>query len=114
MKTLNYRLLTILLVGGVAFGGAVYGIHRFQVKRNAYVFKDLSDAARKEADELADEGDMDKATPGSKRIVEVLLDDSDPRPVWLQAWGGPNTIARALKTIEEERPERMTFIPSSE
>lgn len=53
------------------------------------------------------EGEMDEITPGSQRIVEVLLDDSDPRPIWLQAWGGPNTIARALKTIEEEHPERM-------
>lgn len=51
--------------------------------------------------------EMEKVTPGSQRIVEVLLDKSDPRPVWLQAWGGTNTIARALKTIEEEHPEEM-------
>lgn len=49
---------------------------------------------------------MDAATPGSDRIVEVLLEDVDS-PVWLQAWGGPNTIARALKTIQEEHPERI-------
>ena len=53
------------------------------------------------------EGEMEQVTPGSQRIVEVLLDDSDPRPVWIQAWGGVNTLARALKTIEEEHPERM-------
>ena len=51
--------------------------------------------------------EMDKVTAGSQRIAEVLLDKSDPRPVWLQAWGGTNTIARALKTIEEEHPEEM-------
>jgi hypothetical protein len=56
------------------------------------------------------EGEMDEVTPGSKRIVEVLLDDSDPRPIWIQAWGGPNTIARALKTIEEEHPENMAAV----
>jgi hypothetical protein len=56
------------------------------------------------------EGEMDEVTPGSQRIVEVLLDDSDPRPIWLQAWGGPNTIARALKTIEEEHPDRMAEV----
>jgi hypothetical protein len=56
------------------------------------------------------EGDMAEVTPGSQRIVEVLLDESDPRPVWLQAWGGPNTIARALKTIEEEHPTRMAEV----
>ena len=54
---------------------------------------------------IAYEGDMSKPTPGSNRIVEVLLDD-DPSPVWLQAWGGSNTIARALKIIQEEHPER--------
>lgn len=51
--------------------------------------------------------EMEKVTPGSQRIVEVLLDKSDSRPVWLQAWGGTNTIARALKTIEEQHPEEM-------
>ncbi|MCB1209812.1 MAG: DUF1593 domain-containing protein, partial [Verrucomicrobiales bacterium] len=56
------------------------------------------------------EGEMEEVTPGSKRIVEVLLDDSDPRPVWIQAWGGTNTIARALKTIEEEHPEKMAAV----
>ena len=56
------------------------------------------------------EGEMNEVTPGSKRIVEVLLDDSDSRPVWLLAWGGPNTIARALKTIEEEHPEKMAAV----
>ena len=56
------------------------------------------------------EGEMVAVTPGSKRIVEVLLDDSDPRPIWIQAWGGTNTIARALKTIEEEHPEKMAAV----
>lgn len=45
-------------------------------------------------------GDMRQPTPGSELIVDILLDD-DPRPVFLQAWGGPNTIARALRSIEE-------------
>jgi len=54
-----------------------------------------------------DEGEMDKVTAGSELIVKVLLDDTDDRPVWLQAWGGCNTIARALKTIQERHPEKM-------
>ena len=53
---------------------------------------------------------MDEVTAGSQRIVEVLLDESDQRPVWIQAWGGTNTIARALKTIEEQHPERMAEV----
>jgi hypothetical protein len=56
------------------------------------------------------EGEMDEVTPGSQRIVDVLLDQSDSRPIWLQAWGGTNTIARALKTIEEEHPDRMAEV----
>jgi hypothetical protein len=44
-------------------------------------------------------------TPGSNRIVEVLLDD-DARPVWLQAWGGLNNIAQALYRIKTSHPER--------
>lgn len=56
------------------------------------------------------EGDLEAPSPGSELIVRSLLDASDPRPVWLQAWGGANTIARALKTIEEEHPERMAEV----
>lgn len=46
------------------------------------------------------QGDMAASTPGSQLIASVLLDDK-PGPVFLQAWGGTNTIARALKDIEE-------------
>ncbi len=56
------------------------------------------------------EGDMEKPTAGSQHIVKVLLDESDNRPIWFQAWGGTNTIARALKTIEEEHPEKMDYV----
>jgi hypothetical protein len=58
------------------------------------------------------EGDMAEPTAGSNLIVKVLLDETDDRPVWLQAWGGMNTIARALKTIEEEYPDRMAEVAS--
>jgi hypothetical protein len=56
------------------------------------------------------EGEMDSITPGSEHIVKVLLDESDNNPIWLQAWGGTNTIARALKTIEEEHPDKMGYV----
>jgi len=56
------------------------------------------------------EGEMDMVTAGSQYIVKVLLDERDDQPVWLQAWGGPNTIARALKTIEEEHPDKMSYV----
>lgn len=52
-------------------------------------------------------GEDEIRTEGAVWIAEVLLDASDPRPVWVQAWGGCNTISRALKIIEEEHPARM-------
>ena len=47
------------------------------------------------------ENDFSKDTPGSDLIKSVLL-DADERDVWLQAWGGQNTIARALLAIENQ------------
>jgi hypothetical protein len=44
------------------------------------------------------EGDISRDTPGSDLIKQVLLDDNGG-PVYLQAWGGQSTIARALKAI---------------
>ncbi|WP_235866233.1 DUF1593 domain-containing protein [Serinibacter arcticus] len=46
-------------------------------------------------------GEMTEDTEGSDFIKEILLDD-EPGQVFLEAWGGPNTISRALKSIEEE------------
>lgn len=42
-------------------------------------------------------------TPGSDKIVEVLL-ENDPRPVHIQAWGGGNTAARAFYKLKTEFP----------
>jgi len=47
------------------------------------------------------EGEMEEDTEGSDLIKKVLLDDN-PRDVNIQAWGGSNTFARALKAIEDE------------
>jgi hypothetical protein len=46
------------------------------------------------------DGDFSKDTPGSNLIRDLLLDD-DPAPVYLLAWGGASTIARALKSIQD-------------
>lgn len=48
------------------------------------------------------EGEMEKITDGSEWIKNKLMDESDNEEIYLQAWGGTNTIARALKSIEEE------------
>lgn len=47
------------------------------------------------------EGEMERDTPGSDLIKQVLL-DSDTSSVYLQIWGGTNTVARALKSIEDQ------------
>ncbi|MBP8156268.1 MAG: DUF1593 domain-containing protein [Leadbetterella sp.] len=47
------------------------------------------------------EGEMEKDTDGSDFIKAKLLDD-DRSPLYLQVWGGTNTIARALKSIEDQ------------
>jgi len=55
---------------------------------------------------IANVGDMTSDSPGTDRIVQVLLDDK-PGPVYLQAWGGLNTVARALYRIQHEHPEQI-------
>lgn len=47
------------------------------------------------------DGEMSKDTPGSDLIKSLLL-DNDESPIYLHAWGGQSTIARALKSIEEQ------------
>ena len=47
------------------------------------------------------DGDISKDTPGSDLIRDLLLDD-DPEPIYLLAWGGASTIARALKSIRQQ------------
>jgi hypothetical protein len=47
------------------------------------------------------EGEMDHNTEGSDYIKKILL-DNDPIPVYIQVWGGTNTVARALKSIEDD------------
>lgn len=46
------------------------------------------------------EGEMEHDTEGSEFIKQKLL-DKNPAPLYLQVWGGTNTIARALKSIED-------------
>jgi hypothetical protein len=50
---------------------------------------------------VAFDGDISRDTPGSDLIKALLLDD-EPGPIYLLAWGGQSTIARALKSIEEQ------------
>ena len=49
---------------------------------------------------ISDVGDMAEETDGSNHLMKLLLDD-DPRKLYIQTWGGTNTTARALKSIQE-------------
>ncbi|MBT2486489.1 MULTISPECIES: nucleoside hydrolase-like domain-containing protein [unclassified Microbacterium] len=50
---------------------------------------------------IAEVGDTREPTAGSDLVRDVLLGDA-PGRVFAQAWGGTNTIARALMSIEDE------------
>jgi hypothetical protein len=41
---------------------------------------------------------------GSSLIIKTA-DEDDDRPVWVQAWGGGNTLAQAIWRVQEERSE---------
>lgn len=45
-------------------------------------------------------GAMSKDTEGSEFLEELILDDG--APIHVQTWGGLNTLARALKAIEDD------------
>ncbi|WP_082097447.1 nucleoside hydrolase-like domain-containing protein [Demequina silvatica] len=45
--------------------------------------------------------EMEEVTEGSELIVDRILAD-EPGPLYVLAWGGTNSLARALKSIEEE------------
>lgn len=55
------------------------------------------------------EGEMEKITDGSEWIKNKLMDETDNEEIYLQAWGGTNTIARALKSIEDENKNKPNW-----
>jgi len=47
------------------------------------------------------DGDFSKNSPGSDLIKSLMLDDK-PGKLFITAWGGQSTIARALKSIQDD------------
>ena len=47
------------------------------------------------------DGDISKDSPGSDLIKSLILDDK-PGQLYIAAWGGQSTIARALKSIQDQ------------
>jgi phosphotransferase system HPr-like phosphotransfer protein len=50
-----------------------------------------------------------KDSEGSNLILAAADDPDDPRPIWLNAWGGANTIGQAFWKVKNTRtPEEVT------
>lgn len=47
----------------------------------------------------------DNNSPGSDHIIQQA-DENDDRPLWILFWGGGNTLAQAIWSVQEERPEK--------
>ncbi|MEO5822471.1 MAG: nucleoside hydrolase-like domain-containing protein [Vicinamibacteraceae bacterium] len=45
----------------------------------------------------------DRLSPGAEAIIKAV-DRKDPRPLWVLAWGGTNTLAQALFHVRRTRP----------
>ncbi len=43
-------------------------------------------------------------SPGSRLIID-LVDEDDDRPLWVNVWGGGNTIAQSIWRIKQDRSE---------
>lgn len=43
-----------------------------------------------------------KDSPASEKLIQVV-DKSDPRPLWVTVWGGPNVLAQALWKVRKTR-----------
>lgn len=43
----------------------------------------------------------DNTSPGSQAIIDVANAD-DARPLWVQAWGGANTLAQAIWSVQQD------------
>jgi len=52
---------------------------------------------------MADVG-VGKDSPGSNQII-AAVDKDDPRPVWVNLWGGANTLAQAITKVKATRTQ---------
>lgn len=50
---------------------------------------------------ISDVGEMEQITEGSEFLKDLFLDNNES-DLYVQTWGGTNTTARALKSIQEE------------
>ena len=93
-RRLNVKLLIWLIVGSVVFCGGVYGLHEFQIRRNA---ASLLRAAAK----AQEEGDIKKTYLTYLRYVRIVPDDDDAYILYASA------LADFAETPEANSQERM-------
>ena len=72
MKSLNVRLVIILVIALLVVTGAVWGIHRLQVRHNAGFFITESKRALERAEAAKKQGDVAKEKEEFKSAVENL------------------------------------------
>ncbi len=73
MKTLNVRFAVILLVSAAVFGGAVMGLHRIQVRRNAGFFLDQAEKAMQQAQRAGEQAQ--RASEAGEPVKQILVNE---------------------------------------
>ncbi|MEN6451055.1 MAG: tetratricopeptide repeat protein [Thermoguttaceae bacterium] len=72
MRTFNLRFAAILLASVVVFGIGVFVLHAVQIKHNAAAFRDQADAAEKQADDYAKQGDGPHEEKARRSAINYL------------------------------------------
>ena len=72
MRTFNVRLAAILLAIMVVFSGGVYFLHRYQVHRNAGMFKAAAERAEKQAADAAKKKDASGERQANAEVIKCL------------------------------------------
>lgn len=102
MRTLNLRLLAILLVAGLAIGGASHWLHGFQMRRHASFF--LRQAYQAEA-----QGRRRESLDHYRQYLRVRPDDMQARAEYgllLAGLGLDNQAFSSLEKVLRQSPDR--------
>ncbi len=119
MKTLNVRLVAILLGSALAFGVIVYFVHRMQVRRYAHVFLRQADEWQQKAEDARDEGDIEGEKKAYTEAVRKLGSYADLVPddvnaveklgLLLADLGDYGGAYSTLEKVLRQDPDRMNI-----
>ena len=76
-------------------------VHNPEYPSKEYLLSVLK-VGNENADDLGKDADEIDDSEGGQHIMQVLLDETDSRPVHILAWGGANTQANAIWQIREK------------